>query len=405
MEILNVLTLSNKRDDRMWPKKNLNSNSTLKYSLRSNFNSLITLCLVFVFSLNTAHSAPETLNPERLILANPVTIKVEVFDSPEEFLKSDQADHVADAAASSTDTSENVVSFVNNASSAVEVKKTWGSVLRTKFKSKFRYLEYPVLEVKKHFSDQINYYRESQLSMLVLTALIGSTTFNLVFFGHGLDFKTQSFLVVTNAILYAYLITNVKNWQAVLKGSEHVVEKIRGSKDETKHVSASSQIVGNLAANFVFFLTYNLTTQGIIHWSDLSQMLGGDLIGYMLTNTILGVASTGVWDTTFRKWFLEGRIATEKRLIALNLYEALGAAVMHSMISMGNNFGYMGLVASASVGATALVVTSNGFVKTTQKLKEKINWAYSRGRISITKAVNTFTGPTSTSNLCPMYLR
>ncbi len=361
----------------------------LKVLKKTHFFLKWTISFSIIFNLNLASAEPEVQTPTQRA-DQPVTIKIEVFETPEDYEKSDLAKTIPKS-------SGNLVSFVNK-EHAPQIKNKWGRSLLNKID--FRYLEYPVQQLKKHFSEEVNYYRAEKTAMVVLAVLIGSSTLNFIFFADTLALSTKSFLVVTNAVLYSYLIVNIPRWQKVLRASEVLVEKIKTRRSNSSDVSEISQVVGNLGANFAFFMIYNFTAQGIINWDDLSQLFSGDLLALMLKNSVLGMASTGVWDTTFRNWFLKGSI-DKRKLDVLNWREAVVAGLLQSLAAAGHSAGDIGLMASGALGAGALMFYSDK----ANSFRDKLSWVFNRGKFAFTNTALRTIAEGSDSNICTNFLR
>lgn len=356
-----------------------------------NFLLKYLLSFLILFNSSFAWSDPSKADPATISRTEqPITIKMEVFENPDDFQGTDLSKSIPRA-------EENVVTFVNTAH-AQQIKRKWGSALLNKIN--FRYLEYPVQELKKRFSEEVNYYKAEKTAMMVLAVLVGSTAVNFIFFADTLALSTKSFLVFSNAVLYAYLIVNIPRWQKVLRASEVLVEKLRRHRSNAQDSSEIGQIVGNLGANFAFFMVYNFTSQGIINWGDLSQLFNGDLLGLMLKNSILGMASTGVWDTTFRNWYLKGSI-DKRKLDVFNWREAVVAGLLQSLAAAGHTAGDIGLMASGTLGAGALMFYSDKV----RPFREKLSWIYSRGKFAFTNLALRSGLIASEANMCSDFLR
>lgn len=314
-------------------------------------------------------------------------IRMEVFEKPEDLAASELSKSIPKA-------NQNTVTYVNT-ESAPEIHAKWGPFLK---KIKFRYLEYPVQQLKRHIGQEVNYYRTDKTAMIVLSLLVGATSANYIFFADPLALSTKSFLIVCNAVLYSYLIVNIPRWQSILKKSEHLVEMIKNRRHQINSISESSQIFGNLGANFCFFMIYNFASQGIIHWNDLSQLFTDDILTLMLRNSVLGTLSTGVWDVTFRNWFLKGEI-TKRKLDILNWREAVVAGLLQSLVAAGIPAGEIALVASGTIGLAALGYYSDK----AKPLRNGLSWVYNRGQIAV-KTIASILNPSSGANMCAAYL-
>jgi hypothetical protein len=282
-------------------------------------------------------------HPENhLELTDKVEISVKTYDSPEEYLSANQ----------DTSTDKPVTNFLTltKPSRANDIKNIWSRVIN---KGMF-YVEYPTKELGKHFSEQVNFYQTTKYSLVVLTAMTATSVVNWFYIADQGTMSQKSFIVAMNAMLYGYLLVNVSNWQKYLKHSENIVEKMKRLRRMQGESTANERLFANMGANFTFFLLYNLSVQGVLHWSDLSALFGHEMISFMLTNSVLGVATTGVWDSTFRKWFLEGKINSTS-LIHLNWAESFVMTTIHAFIAMGHPEGYFALGLHGAAGATSLL--------------------------------------------------
>jgi hypothetical protein len=325
-----------------------------------------------------------------------VEVTLQVYENPEDYLNSDQA---------KTNTNQDLLTIVNP-EQVLEVQSRWKKVL----KKGMYYVEYPTTALKKHFSEQARFYsfkeKESRLNLMVLGIHVGASAVNWFVFADGATMEQKSFLVAMNAVLYAYLTVNVPLWQKVLRGSEIVVEKYRSFRKQPG--GSNDALIGNMSMNFAMFLATNIMVQGILNWSDLSQLVSGDLIRFMLTNSVLGVASTGVWDTSFRKWFKDGRVS-ESTLTRLNWGESLIMTIISSFIAMGYQEGYLAVTAHGVAGASSLILTSNNKVTRGLKIaKNKLKWVYERSRVKLIdfmKDENSSFSSGVSANSCYQFIR
>ncbi len=304
------------------------------------------------------------------VMQSPVEISVQTFASPEEYFKANIPGR----------NRPSLTKFftLTNPERSLEIKNIWSKVIG----KGMYYVEYPTQELAKHFNEQVHFYQTEKYSLVVLTAM---TTFSAVtwyFFADQGTMSQKSFLVAMNALLYGYLLVNVRNWQSYLKHSENVVEKIKQRQRSSEGITSNERLFANMSANFAFFLVYNLAVQGILSWSDLSQLLGVEMISFMLTNSVLGVATSGVWDFAFRNWFLESKISTTS-LIRLNWLESLVMTTIHAFIAMGYPEGYMALAAHGTLGTASIILTTTKMASSIEKLKAKAHWTYQRGRMAL----------------------
>lgn len=367
--------------------KSMKNDTLLGAGLISKIN-LIHVLLFWTFLFFISQVAFAESNSNVLLLESPIPkassvgaegafpdieVILQTYKTPEEFLASRQAKNIAA-------TDENLLTFVNPDQSP-EIVKKWGRVL----KKGMHYLVYPAVALKKHFSNQVNYYKSDKMTLVVLTAHAGASAINWFMFADDVTIQQQSYLVAMNAVLYAYLTVNVPNWQKILKGSEIAVERYRKFRNTPS--GANDALFANMSVNFGFFLINNILVQGILNLEDLSRLVSGDLISFMLTNSVLGVASSGVWDTSFRKWFMNGKIS-EKTLTHLNWGESLVSTIITSFIAMGYDAGYIAVAAHGVAGASSLILTSNNKVTRGLKIaKNKLKWAYQRSRIKLTEFI------------------
>lgn len=318
-----------------------------------------------------------------LELSEKVEISVKTYDSPEEYLS-------ANPNASEDSAELPVTNFLTltKPARANHIKNIWSRVIN----KGMYYVEYPTKELAKHFSEQVNFYQTEKYSLVVLTAMTATSVANWFFIADQGTMSQKSFIVAMNAMLYGYLLVNVKNWQTYLKHSENIVEKMKRLRRMQGDSSPSERLFANMGANFTFFLLYNLSVQGVLNWSDLTALYGHEMISFMLTNSVLGVATTGVWDSTFRKWFLEGKINTTS-LVRLNWAESFVMTTIHAFIAMGHPEGYFALGLHGAAGATSLILSTDKVRSGISRLADKAKWTYQRGRV----AVNALTSQATTA--------
>lgn len=286
-----------------------------------------------------------------------------------------------------------------NPETASEINSKWGRFIK---KGSY-YVEFPVNAVKKHFSNQLDFYKTEKNSLMVLTILVGATSVNWFVFADQVSLESKPFLIGVNALIYAYLVVNVRNWQNILARAEARADSLRRYKKFENMKPEFKSGVATISANFGLFLTYNVIAQGIINWHDLSQLASPDLIGFMLSNTVLGVLSSGIWDVALRKWFVGGRI-NKDQLNNLTWAEALISTTVQGLISMGINSGYAAIAAHGTAGVIALTVTSDRGSRAVSSMKDKVSWAYRRGKLAARLVVPPRFRSASSSEQCLTFL-
>lgn len=371
-----------KGDERMLLAKLLNSKK-LKYV----FIALVIGLNSYSYIWADESGAAELPSEDIQIIQN-------IYDNPRDFEREQGALAKADT---------NIISVVNP-ESIQEVKGTWGRSLAN-LRQKMTLLEFPTKQLRRHFSEQLSFYENDKTALLVLTVLVGSTAVNWFVFADQYTLATKSFLLGMNSLVYAYLVVNVKNWQRLLTKSEQAVEYLRKHKKLKNVRPELDKSISTLTTNFAFFMLYNFSIQGVIHWSDINQLFGRDVINFVLTNSMLGLLSSGVWDTAFRKWYTEGRV-NARGLSKLVWVESLAMVTLNTFISMGYTAGYIGIATHGTLGALSILVTSKKYSSKLKSYRQKVKWGFERGRA----IVSSFNAPLSSAStgggrMCRGYLQ
>lgn len=246
---------------------------------------------------------------------------------------------------------------VTNSSLYLKLTKNWESLLKTP-NLRIVQIESLVQKVKKtprglktHLKDQVDFYKNDKVSVVMLSVLtVNSAAMNWLFMSEGTAAETAAIIVGINAILYAYIGTNIPNWRRLLAYSTKKVEKLKALKPFKNLSDESSVLISGMTTNFAYYFVYNYAIQGILNIDNISKILNLDLLGLILKNSAFGVFSSGLWDPVFERWIKAGHFSEKT---APYLYHTrsifMGALTNLAAVGVSESYYVMGLSGGAAV--------------------------------------------------------
>lgn len=219
------------------------------------------------------------------------------------------------------------------------------------------HVDIPIRMARNHFNEQTSYYRSDKAAIIMLTVLTTNSALNWFILADGPTLETKALVVAVNAFLYAYLGVNVNNWNHLLEKSELLVEKVRSMRVLNKMSDKTASTIATTSVNFSYYMLYGYAIQGILNWTDISVMAGGDIFRLVLQNSMLGVFSSGIWDPVFRSWLKSGAISanTYKKIL---WGRGILMVTLSNMVAIGLQQGYVGMGIVGTTGLVTLVAGS-----------------------------------------------
>lgn len=185
---------------------------------------------------------------------------------------------------------------------AIDVRSHWMPIIT----EGMFYVEYPTVELAKHFSTKSTSLNKEKLTLVVLTATTSASEVNFYYLVDQETLSQNSFLLVMNSVLYGYLSIPQKDWQDSLQKSESIFKTLKERRSSFVSLDENeTPVTTSISSNLAFFLHYNLSVQGILYWSDLTAMFEKEMIHFVLTNSIMGMPSSRNLDSTMGMWSRE----------------------------------------------------------------------------------------------------